>query len=290
MPVAIKIPVRTHISSFGASIVKLQRTVEEMCNCDDPVISLDFSDTRILNPFYLGGLVCVINRLTAEGKQITLNHDSNHFIRSYLSTIYFPACLVPQQGAYSLAYYSKKTYLPIIKLPTGAAQPQELAREKVLSAVTDLFKSQLSLSGNDLAPMAYLVSELSNNIRDHSGMDNGYVFAQYYPQSSYLDLCICDAGKGIFESFTNNPNHHPNTELEAVKFALNGRSTKNAHVLCQKVVRVGCLPVAGQPAVDDEYVSQGSSQCHRGGKSRITSANNDDLVLFAVCHLIECCR
>lgn len=74
-----------------------------------------------------------------------------------------------------------------------------------------------------------MLSELSTNIQEHSTAASGVVFAQHYngPNGRYIDLCICDHGKGIFASYDSNPRFQPADEAEALIFALEGKSSKN---------------------------------------------------------------
>jgi hypothetical protein len=85
----------------------------------------------------------------------------------------------------------------------------------------------LKFSEKETQPLSYFLDELTNNINDHSDAEHGFVFAQFYPNSNYLDLCICDAGKGIYKSFLDNPNFNPANEIQAIQLALSGNSTKD---------------------------------------------------------------
>ncbi len=123
--------------------------------------------------------------------------------------------------------YNGKTYIPIIAFPTGSDQYHGAIREKVLSSVSSLLKNQLSFKEKERQPLAYFLDEMTHNVNDHSGSENGYLFAQFYPGSNYLDLVICDNGKGIYRSYEGNSRFKPMDETEALKYAINGRSTKN---------------------------------------------------------------
>ena len=61
---------------------------------------------------------------------------------------------------------------------------------------------------------------------DHSGGIYGFMFAQYFPQKLYMDLCVVDDGKGIFESFNNCDKYKPVSHVDAIEMAVNGVSTK----------------------------------------------------------------
>lgn len=53
---------------------------------------------------------------------------------------------------------------------------------------------------NGLAEFKTCMSELFNNINDHSEFDVGSVFAQWYPQKKNLQIVVADFGQGIPET------------------------------------------------------------------------------------------
>ena len=229
MPVPVQMPVRTH-ENFGDSISKLIRTLSEISSIQEEEIILDFSHTRILNPFFLCGLTCVIQRLEKSGKRFTPIYNKNPNISSYLNTILFPSTLSASDGNDNLSIlekYRAKTYIPIISFKTGFSDSCTLIRENILGSISQLLKNQLKFSEKDRQPLSYFLDELTNNINDHSETEQGYVFAQFYPNSNYLDLCICDSGKGIYQSFLDNPKFNPANDIEAMQLALSGNSTKD---------------------------------------------------------------
>lgn len=231
MPCTIQIPNRTH-EDFGDSLAKLISVVNQIVSCTENEIVLDFSNAKMLNPFFLGGLVCVIRNMQKLGKTFILNHDSNGNIRSYLYTICFPNTfsgveVKEKDYLQALEKYSYKTYIPIVSFQTDASSDTTIMRENILSAISQLLKNQLKFSGSEIQPLAYFLGELTDNIIEHANTNEGYVFAQYYPNSNYLDLCICDGGRGILRSFIENPKFNPKDEAEAIQLALSGNSTKD---------------------------------------------------------------
>src|SRR5690242_9278731 len=230
MPVTVQIPIRTH-ENFGDSISKLIKTLSEISLIQSKDIILDFNQTKFLNPFFLCGLACVIKRLQNSGKQFILKYDKNPSINSYLTTIFFPSMVSTPEDVDNdlkiLKNYSDKTYIPLISFKTGFNENATLQRENILSLISQLLKNQLNFSELERQPLSYFLDELTNNINDHSGAEQGYLFAQFYPNSNYLDVCICDAGKGIYQSFLENPKFSPSNEIEAIQLALSGNSTKD---------------------------------------------------------------
>ncbi|NHA05522.1 sensor histidine kinase [Mucilaginibacter sp. HC2] len=51
----------------------------------------------------------------------------------------------------------------------------------------------------------YCLGEIMDNIIVHSGLNGGWVSAQYYPNRQEIRLTICDHGNGIHHSLTTHP-------------------------------------------------------------------------------------
>ena len=231
MALKIVIPERTH-EEFGHSISKLLPIVGSIISTEEQVIELDFSKAKMLNPFFLGGIACAIEYTHSKGKGIKLNHSENFRISSYLERIFFPFCFCPEKGNeqaffQQLGAYKGKTYIPIIAFPTGSDNYHSTVREEMLGAISALLKNQLNFKERERQPIAYFLDELTHNVNDHSGAKQGFLFAQFYPGSNYLDLVICDNGKGIYKSYDGNSKFNPSDEVESLRFAVNGRSTKD---------------------------------------------------------------
>lgn len=231
MALTIQIPVRTH-EDFGHSLSKLLKVLSQLCTTEEPHIILDFNQARMLNPFFLGGLACAIRHYEKFGKTFELNYRENFNINSYLDAICFPGSHVPEAGSEeifmnSLEKFRTKNYIPIIGFPTGIDTGITAIREKVLSAVSSILRNQLNFTEKNLMPIAYMIDEMTHNINDHSLAEYGFIFAQYYPASNYIDICICDYGTGILQSYQKSSKFNPANEQEAIEFAINGRSTKD---------------------------------------------------------------
>jgi two-component sensor histidine kinase len=99
-------------------------------------------------------------------------------------------------------------------------------REKTISAILKIIKNQLNLSGQVLEAIYYFINELTQNVSDHSKADYGKIMAQYYNSKGYMDICIVDGGKGLFQSYLDNNKKFPISHSEAIEFAFSGESTK----------------------------------------------------------------
>ena len=69
--------------------------------------------------------------------------------------------------------------------------------------------------------------ELMTNINYHSGTDDPFfICGQHYPRSGCLKLTITDVGQGFLPKFNQFTNGLITTDVEAITWALKGKSTK----------------------------------------------------------------
>jgi len=229
--VAVNIKITSRDSdNFGDPIKHLVDYVWEInANPHENIIRFDFSDVKFINPFTLGGLASFISHLKSQGKTISIT--DHQFFKSYLDTLYFPdgytATIKDLENIEAkLLPYHRKTYIPIVSFPATKNDEHNKIREKVLSTVNSIFKTQLKLSGNVLQGIFYLVDELTQNVADHSTGDKGFLVAQYFPTKNFMDVCIADCGCGLMQSYLNSGKFSPVTHEEAIRLALNRESSK----------------------------------------------------------------
>lgn len=217
------------IGSFGKGIGKFTIINQELENHVGKVI-LDFSQCRILNPFILGGLASIIDSRLRKGQEFEFIFGDNYNIYSYLDTICFKGGCDPKNLPDIIKKLHYKTYIPVTIFPCGNSSEEEITRNHCLELIGNLIKTQLNLSETASSPIKYLISELTTNIHEHSKSHGGVIFAQHYNPPhlpSYLDVCICDTGIGILGSYFKNPKFHPEDEIEALSFAITGKSSKD---------------------------------------------------------------
>lgn len=195
-------------------------------------IIVDFSKCQFANPFHLTVISMLVCRASSNKVPVKISVEglTNTFIQSYLSTIQFPTGLdtTPETAMNDIQFeiYNSKTYIPIVRFPANSLSPNETIRERLLEFAAAVIKNQLKLKGDFLNAVKYFISELTNNVSDHSKGDYGYMFAQYFPQKLYMDFCVVDDGINIFNSFAESEFYHPSSHIEAIEMAVNGRSTK----------------------------------------------------------------
>ena len=141
----------------------------------------------------------------------------NPNVSSYLRTIAFP------NGVNSVSQIQRsRTYIPIGILERGNPQ-----REKLETAFAEMVYKVLKPSAQVRDAIYYPLTELVDNIFEHSKADEGYVLAQYYPNKDFVDLCIVDRGRGIAASYKEERGLDFDDILAIKKAALEGLSTKS---------------------------------------------------------------
>ena len=86
---------------------------------------------------------------------------------------------------------------------------------------------QSGLKSNIVNGIKYMLGETVDNISEHSKSPLGYILAQCYPSSGYIDICVADTGVTLLGSYTSLPQCEISSDGEAMKAATCGISTKN---------------------------------------------------------------
>jgi len=228
MPVTIQIqqPISDRL---GESFRVYLHWMKELFSIPDiEKIIIDLSGLTFVYPFVALPLAAKIIQLKAIGYQIEIikGHNSG----DYLSTLLFPEGLDPKilpQWNPILNHYRNRTYLPICLIPAGRLTNETLIRENLLSLFGDILINQLGITGQLNSSLSYIISEYMANIVDHAQFENGMIMVQNYPTKGYLDLCILDTGIGLLNSYINNGITEITTHENAIKEAINGKSTKD---------------------------------------------------------------
>ncbi len=227
----IKIPHRFS-DNFGEPLNYLLNLLIEIHESNPTEITFDFSGSKFISPFVVGGVVAIANTLKNQGKKVDLIINQDNNIPSYFNAIHFPEGynfdgMTSEEMNNKLESYNSKTYIPLVLFPTTANNVESSLRENVLSAINSILRKQLKLTGSLLEAIYYLVDELTNNVSDHSQSEKGILFGQFYPTKNYMDICIIDFGRGIKQTYLDTGKASPKTHDEAIELAINGRSTKD---------------------------------------------------------------
>jgi len=185
-------------------------------------VTMDFSNTKFVSPVFALSLIIYLSQ---SGRQITFTN-----IPDYLQRIGFsnggikPDTMRQTEFLAELEKYASKTYIPIIDFAAGRNSD---AKEVVSSIAENMIIRQLSIRSNVANGLKYMIDETLDNITEHSESDRGYLFAQAYPSKGFLDVCIADRGVSLLGSYKKLPDNEIASDLEAIKAANRGISSKN---------------------------------------------------------------
>lgn len=121
-------------------------------------------------------------------------------LSSYLQRVHFPAGL--DINACSL----RSTYLPLLRIQKAAGSDLDSELLQLHSCLLDLLKSPSTITDPQFLELitenalGYLIGEQVTNVQEHSLASDVYVFAQYWPRSNAIEICILDNGLGFMGS------------------------------------------------------------------------------------------
>lgn len=200
------------------------QTEQTVAGKDEKVL-WDFSDCRFLHPFYIGSLA-VLKMVYGSRVECVNIHPA---LKGYLDIVFFhsPLTIEPDNAKEDAIWsrYKFKSYLPICRF-----QPKERSASKAQELVQATVVQQIHASPKFHEVLSLLLSELVDNITEHSGSDYGFMFCQTMQRSKMLYVFICDIGKSIYSSYALDERYADmltNLESSALELALQGKSTKD---------------------------------------------------------------
>jgi len=222
--VIVKIPNVSEEVRIGYSFNYMIKVMAETETAD--VVQWDFADVTFLHPFFLAPLAIYKN---TSGKIIECINMSLR-IQSYLNSICFDRMLhfgqeKREEVEFVMQKYTDKTYLPLCSFAMTDSNKDTFG-----SIMKTVLMKQANIGQGGSSSLSYLISELLDNIYEHSQSLNGYVFSQYLEREGVIDLCIADTGITIAGSFERTGLYQEEidgNETEALKLANEGYSTKN---------------------------------------------------------------
>lgn len=220
----VKIPNITHEVRIGYSFNYLISVITETETAND--VLWDFSDVKFLHPFFLAPLAIYKNTTSKRIECINIPLR----VQSYLNSICFDRILHFEKDARDdvemvMGQYLHKTYLPLCSFAMT-----DTNKDSFGSLLQKIITSQVNLTYSGKNSINYLISELLDNIYEHSNSPNGYVFSQYIENEGAINLCIADTGVTIAGSYKRAGIYQKEidgSEIEALKLANEGYSTKN---------------------------------------------------------------
>lgn len=105
------------------------------------------------------------------------------------------------------AVKSRPTYIPLVKVEMNSPEDREEQLNTICdkygelihnSFLDDRFKSHF-----DRSTMSIMMSEIFDNIVEHSQAETVHIFSQNWPKIEMCEICIVDNGIGLFNSLKN---------------------------------------------------------------------------------------
>ena len=127
--------------------------------------------------------------------------------RNYIATIINP-----------ISSNMSHSYAPIVNLPENCEEA-----DATLQRIFAMQKQPHYFGGE--SAFKYVVSELVDNIYQHSGFSRAVIMGQRYDSKGFIDLSFFDNGITIPQSFRNGGLDYDASS--AIRQALNGKSTKD---------------------------------------------------------------
>ena len=222
--IVVRIPNATEEVRIGYSFNYLIKVIAETEAAD--AVLWDFADVTFLHPFFLAPLAIYKN---TSGKDIKCINMSLR-IQAYLNSICFDRMLFFDQEKREdveavMQKYTDKTFLPLCSFAMTNANKDAFG-----SIMKAILMKQTNIGQKVNSSLSYLISELLDNIYEHSQSPYGYLFSQYSEKEGVINLCIADTGISIAGSFEKAGLYQEEidgNEAEALKLANEGYSTKN---------------------------------------------------------------
>lgn len=223
----ILFPTRTH-EDFGEPITHLYN-VAMLAGLSGSGFSIDLSRSKFLSPVLLCGTAALLRYHQERGigsKVDPTCHDP--VLRSYLQAIRFPegitGSIEAPENRTALEACEDRSFIPLVTFPANL-QPN-IEREELIQGLENALVRKCFMDGRVVSVLKYILSEITGNIMYHAGQGSGFFVAQYHPNNRYLDLAIADTGRGFRGTYLATGKHAPGNDVEAMKLALDGRSTK----------------------------------------------------------------
>ena len=186
----------------------------------------DFTEVSFLHPFFLAPLAIYRNFSSKDIECVNISLR----MQSYLNSICFDRMLHFNDEEKNvveevMGQYLNKSYIPLCSFSMTNAN-----KEVFGSIIRDVITKQTDIDQKGITPLSLFISELLDNIYEHSHSENGYVFSQYLEREGVINLCIADHGVTIPKSFELAGLYQKEIDGDsaiALKLANEGCSTKN---------------------------------------------------------------
>jgi hypothetical protein len=189
---------------------ELVKSYLAFCDIQEESLNKQKIDLSNWSFFYPTTLLPLSDFIGKNRGKFGLIHHENSSVSDYINIILYPSVSEFRKG---------KSYIPLVSLPLNDVERGSKLLEKIYPVNSD-WRSY----GGKSAFME-LVSELTDNIYNHSCSTMGLVMTQKYDRPGFIEVCVYDNGITIAGSFKEHLKMKV-SGLEAIKQAISGTSTK----------------------------------------------------------------
>lgn len=183
-----------------------------------------FRGALFLQPQHIVLLASVFESYIERGVYVVLDFEPGSKVQEYLQQIRFHEYWQPGFDRTAFTRLTGGSSFCLWKIaPSMISQ----YRDEAVRYFSDKF-----FPGLNLDPLTISMSEVFNNIREHSESPiSGYTLTQYFPKSKQLIMSVCDLGIGIPTSINRmleNAGQQRKADPDAVEHAMQRRVTSQS--------------------------------------------------------------
>lgn len=185
--ITVDLPKQFNVASMFLFISK---AVDDQCNAKCSKICFNFSKLNFIEPVGIVVLSNLIQYFHKMKVKVTFKgHKENSPANRFLDDAGF---FNQYLGKYSFESSSKRSTTSELMLVSNSN-----ATNYLYFTLMPWIGLEVNLSDESLSALRSSIEEIFHNIRDHSGVDIGCVFAQHYPRNREIQIAISDFGQGI---------------------------------------------------------------------------------------------
>lgn len=178
-----------HLS--GSSLCRVVSEFIRGCPAGLPAsVTLDFGSLRFIEPAGVTFLSNFISWLHHKSVRVLLaNHTSGSEALRFLDdSLFFEGVLGSRLNAWASPRNTTKPLVNVHHDESHAWLRMELV---------PWLSGRLNLTAASLHQFQVCISEIFNNIKDHSSLEIGCIFVQHFPNLHRVNIAVADFGKGI---------------------------------------------------------------------------------------------
>lgn len=179
---------------------------------------IDLGEINWVSPLSILPLAAFLRNKVEKKYPISIIYPEDRQCSTYLKTIRF------YKGISSAQELKKqKSYIPIAAVSGERKNIRQ--RDLIISYLAELLLKSTGCKKGLANALSYPITEMFDNIWEHSKSPFGWFLAQYYKNKRYMDICILDTGISIMKSYENS-GHKIENDIDALRMSIEGISTK----------------------------------------------------------------